>query len=123
MALGLQFVCFYGLLADRVPYLFLTVLAIRVINTWISRFVDTQSMLMLQLSVAACEMMVTSYPLLLIPFWLIVSPLPLALEFPSIRHILDVVPRLKPFDINRILGAHATLFRAGCGRQAYSVSI
>lgn len=72
-------------------------------NSLISRFADDQSLYMLFLSLSSAVMMLQSNLLVIILFWISISPIPRWLEFPGEHNILDIVPRRKPFLIRPLI--------------------
>jgi hypothetical protein len=102
VALHLQFVAFSLFLTGQIPYLLLVSVFVFLVNSFLFRFADNQSMYMMMLSVASCEVILNFHPFLLIPYWFFVSPLPKFLAFPTRKYVFDVVPELRPFDVHPV---------------------
>lgn len=102
--LYLQFACTFFYLDGQVPWLFVFSLGLWLANATVARFADEQTFEMLLFSIATATLLQghAHHWLLLVSYWLVVSPL-----FPFGRilersHFL-ILPRLKPYNIHPIL--------------------
>ncbi len=102
LALYSQFFIILYLITRQIPVLFLAGITIFVINSTFARFADVQSMHMLMFSLATMYTLKTPDSLVLVSFWLVVSPLPLLIPFPYTKKVLDVVPEAHPFSIKKL---------------------
>lgn len=101
--LCIQYLAFVYFLSGNIPVFFLIGIFIFFVNSTFFRFADTQSMYMLMLSLGVCTTILEFHPLLLISYWLLISPLPKLILFPTHKNILDIVPLLAPFDIQPLM--------------------
>lgn len=101
--LYLQFAIGYLFISGELPVFYLIAYGIHLINWLVSRFADYQTIIMLMFTTAL--MTVISYQdyWLLIPFWLLASPLPGLIGFDIFKHSIDRVLPLKPFNIRPYL--------------------
>lgn len=98
-----QFVVVHSLLTGQFSVAVVTGMVLFALNAGIVRFCDEESMLMFNMSVALLVALETPQPWMLLSLWLLISPLPAFLRLPSSTPVLDVVPKLSPFPINRLI--------------------
>jgi hypothetical protein len=95
----LQFLIAAFLLDGKVSIVFLIGILIYLINSTLFRFADDQSMYMLMFSLGTALTIAISEPSLLFFYWILISPAPRFLAFPSYKDVYDVVPPVSPFSI------------------------
>jgi hypothetical protein len=112
LLLYLQFIAAAWLLAGSPPYFALTGLVLFTVNNTASRFADAQTDYMVALNAAVATAMLTPSPWLLLPFWLLISPLPRYLNMRVRLDCLepDKVPVLAPFDMSPVLDMIGAFF-------------
>lgn len=110
LALYLQFGILSYILGS-IDVLFTTSVALFVLNSKIVRFADEQSLQMLIVTVSIPVVLQSQSFLLLVSFWLLASPAPVLAGFPNFRKSLDVVPKMRPFDV-RVFINHMETFLA-----------
>lgn len=106
-----QFATVSWLVSGAAQPVLVTAFTIFVLNTAIMRFADRQSMQMLMLSVATASMLQEPSWWRLPSYWLLASPLPLYVRFPSMPNVFDVVPRLAPYDVRPLVRAMQDFLR------------
>jgi len=95
----LQFVICYVLLQDRTPFLFISAIAMFMVNAILLRFADFQSMQMLMLSLSTALVITSSNVFLLPSYWIAISPIPLLAFGFKKENFLDIVPELHPVSL------------------------
>ncbi|MFT3892223.1 MAG: hypothetical protein QM730_11365 [Anaerolineales bacterium] len=73
------------------------------VNLMLFRFADDTSMQLLLFSLAITLTIIISNPFLLIFYWLLISPLPHFLSFPSNKDVYDIVPPAPLFNIRPLM--------------------
>lgn len=96
LILYLQFLFFYYILVGEFSWLILIGISIYLLNSLFARFADEQSMFMMMFSIATAIILQTPKSLMLIPYWLLISPPQTILLFGKID-FLKTLPKLKPF--------------------------
>lgn len=86
----------------ELPILFLFGVLIYITNVCKFRFADKQSMYMLMASFATINIIFNQDIIILISFWVMISPLPYYAGFPGV-YTLDTVPPLKPVDVKPLI--------------------
>jgi hypothetical protein len=90
------------------------------VNAILVRFADEQTMYMLMFSVGTAMTMKIADPSLLVFYWLLISPAPRLLAFPSQSNVYDIVPRLVPFNIHSLMeGMEKFLEPASKGQRIF----
>jgi hypothetical protein len=103
LAIYIQFGLSQYVVTDSVSLLFAVAVGIYLINTMFIRFADVWTTDMIVLSVATVEMMQNQEPVLLISYWICISPLPVFV-FPQYKSgMWSVVPKLKPFSVGTLI--------------------
>ena len=103
LLLAFQFWVVFFLVTGNVSLFLLTGMLIFLVNTTLLRFADPQSMYIMILSVSTAVIL-SNFDFFLLPsFWLLISPLPKMIKFPTRKKELDVVPALVPFNVHRFL--------------------
>jgi hypothetical protein len=103
LILYLQFGISLYWLVDDLNLLWWTAVVMFVINSFYIRFSDNQSMNMMILSIATITVLMKQDILILLSFWLVISPIPLFLEGKSEGSMLNAVKPLKPYNIKVII--------------------
>jgi len=98
-----QFLVATYLLSGKISLIFLIGILIYLINSILFRFADEQSMYMLMFSLGTALAITISQPALLVFYWILISPAPRFLAFPSYKDVYDVVPPISPFNIRPFL--------------------
>jgi hypothetical protein len=101
--LYIQFGIFMYLTSSPMMVLWLTGISIFIINSQLIRFADDQSMLMMMFSLATGLVLYSNQELMVLPYWLVVSPLPL-LIFDSVNQSMPDTPKpLSPYRIQVLI--------------------
>lgn len=95
----IQFLLAAYLFGGKIAIYFLAGVLVFLVNLMMFRFADEQSMHMLIFSLATALTIEISKPLLLVFYWILVSPLPHFLAFPSSKNVYDIVPPTPLFNI------------------------
>lgn len=98
-----QFFIATCVIIKNVPILLCVGIMIFLLNSRFVRFADFQSMQMLMFGLATAEILRIQEPWLLLSYWILISPLPLLVGFPSMRNVFDLVPKLAPFFIKKLI--------------------
>lgn len=107
--LYIQFAVVLHFAESNLELLWISVLAVFIVNTLLVRFADNQSMYIMMFSVAIVLVFQTQDWLLLCSFWLVASPLPL-LFGDGLRGTIDYQPPLKPFNLQNLFQQTETFF-------------
>ncbi|MBI5952674.1 MAG: hypothetical protein HY865_13540 [Chloroflexi bacterium] len=99
----IQFLAAAYLLGGETSLIFLMGMLIYLVNSTSFRFADEQSMSMLMFSLGTVVAITISHPSILVFYWLLVSPPPRFLSFPSFANVNDMVPPISPFNIQPLL--------------------
>ena len=97
LVLCLQFFIAVYCLSGWVPWYFFAGIVILVVNTKFLRFADIQSIYLLMSSLGFATMMFCREPILLVSYYLLVSPMPYFMY--GDPRVLDIAPVLKPFEV------------------------
>ncbi len=92
-------------LDNTIAFSVLVGMALLLINSTILRFCDEQSIYMFMILSAVFETLTHANYYLLIPFWLLISPLPIFSGFHIYRNSIDRVKVLAPVNIKKYLDA------------------
>ncbi|MDD5089903.1 MAG: hypothetical protein PHQ23_03205 [Candidatus Wallbacteria bacterium] len=112
--LYLQFMLFHYYRTGTMPEYFLYGTIIFIANHFLARFGDLPTFNMITMSTALACTVMSRDPFMLIPFWLVISPMPLLLNFSRVPGVVDTVPELTPFKIEPLLrGIEAFVSGAG----------
>lgn len=85
-------------------YIYLSAVIIFILNSFVARFADRQSMYMLFLSITTYYTITEYNIFLLVSYWLAISPIPISLGLTYIKNkSIFTLPALKPFNINPIV--------------------
>ena len=103
LILYFQFTMAYWLYTDKIPYLFIIAIILYILNLNILRFADFQSIYILIFSLATAYMLLSDEVCLLVSYWILVSPIPRALQLPSKEDVFDVVPQYAPFEVSSFI--------------------
>lgn len=101
--LYIQFSIVFYYLTQTVPLLYISGIVMFLINSIWLRIGDIESMEMLMISLASASMMTVSEPLLILSFWLVIAPISLFANIPTVSFSLDIVPKLMPINIKTML--------------------
>jgi hypothetical protein len=102
IALFIPMVAAYWWTGSPHAYLLFGGLGIMIINAYIARFSDYQSIYMLMFSLSTAAVIEAQNPWLLIPYLFAVNPLPYMIGIQPNRLCLDVVPKMEPFSIRQL---------------------
>ncbi|HIA06663.1 MAG TPA: hypothetical protein EYN71_08190, partial [Flavobacteriales bacterium] len=94
-----QFILGYYLLHNIVPILLVAAIGIYLINSLVMRFADRESAYMMIFTIVMVYAIMSGDPFILIPLWLVISPLPLLIGFEYDVSVLEIVPEFKPFSV------------------------
>ena len=98
-----QFILGYYLLHNIVPILLVAAIGIYLINSLVMRFADRESAYMMIFTIVMVYAIMSGDPFILIPLWLVISPLPLLIGFEYDVSVLEIVPEFKPFSMKEYL--------------------
>jgi hypothetical protein len=98
-----QFSVVYFWVTQEIHWLFCGGIVLYLVNRFVARFADDQSLYLTMFSLACMITLQTSDLLLLTSFWLVVSPLPALLGDVTQGCPLDAPPALKPFRVQAII--------------------
>ena len=94
--------CWYIFFLE-IPIIWVFCILIYIINKVFIRFADDQSIHMLMFGVSAALMFQIEEPWMLIPFWLVISPLPMFLGITHKDTSPDIAPILSPYHIQPLI--------------------
>lgn len=98
-----QFLAVTIVLTKKVDALFVSALLLGVFNAHMARFADSQSIVMVVVSVGTAIVVQTPNWLLLASYWILISPIPLLVHFPYRARVFDIVPVYEPFSASRLV--------------------
>jgi len=110
LVLYIQFGMAYVFLLGGIPHLFIAGTILFVINTRFVRFADTQSMQMMMMSLGTAEIFAAQSYVLLIPFYLMVSPLPIFTGLQRLTSNFFFMPVLSPFKVKAFMDGMSSFF-------------
>jgi len=103
LSLYLIFLIFWYVLFNEVSILWISAIFIYLVNKLFMRFADDQSIHMLMFGTSTTLMFQIQEPLMLIPFWLVISPLPMFIGITHKDQSPDIAPNLTPYHIQPLI--------------------
>ena len=109
--LYIQYLFCYYLFTEKISILLVSGIVLYFINTILVRFADFQSLQMLLFSLCTALTIQTPYPLLLVSYWIAISPIPLVAFIFRYPMQLDVVPVFAPCFLKPIMTEMEDFFK------------
>lgn len=104
----LQFLVAIWFTTGRFPVLFVSGLVLLILNWSFARFADDQTMQMTMLTLGTMNALWVESPLILFSYWIMASPPPIFAGFGHFKNVLDVVPKVEPYDVKPMLDQMTT---------------
>lgn len=106
-----QYILLNVYLTQELNFFLLIGIGIFILNFFVARFADHQSIYMLILSLFTVnQLMLSEYPISLISFWIVISPMPFLISVYDKKNI-DVVASMKPFNIKPLMESMKLFFK------------